>query len=96
MFQKKIIENLSTIKQQVFVCINENQWQHHFEADNYTNIKKIPKCELQDMILEKQFIKLAMKFPLQTWNDVPSLLDDSFNQLITILKISCPGGETDL
>ena len=87
MFQQKIIENVADVKQEVFICTNENQWQHHFEADNYTNIKKIEKAELQQMILEKQFIKLAIKFTLQSWNDIPSLLDKSFYELIKMLKL---------
>ena len=86
MFQQKIIENLSAVKQQVFVCINESQWQHHFEADNYTDIKKTGKNELQEMILEKQFIKLAIKFPLQSWDTIPSLIDKAFEELIKMLK----------
>ena len=86
MFQQKIIENLSAVKQQVFVCINENQWQHHFEADNYTDIKKTGKNELQEMLLEKQFIKLAIKFPLQSWDTIPSLIDKAFEELIKMLK----------
>ena len=86
MFQQKIIENLSAVKQQVFICINENQWQHHFEEDNYVDIKKIGKNELQDMILQKQFIKLAIKFSLQSWNDMPSLIDKAFDDLIKMLK----------
>ena len=85
-FQQKIIENIDAVPQDVFICINENQWQHHFEADNYTNIKKIPRGELQNMILKKQFIKLAIKFPLHAWNDIPSLLENSFTEIIKMLK----------
>ena len=86
MFQQKIIENVDAVTQEVFMCINENQWQHHFGADNYNNIKKLQTNELQDVIIKKTFVKLAVKFPLQAWNEIPSLLDDSFNQLITMLK----------
>ena len=86
MFQQKIIQNIAAIKQDVFICINEYEWQHHFEADNYASIKIIQADKLQDVIIRKPFIKLAVKFPLQAWNEIPSLIDDSFNQLITMLK----------
>ena len=86
MFQQKIIDNIPATKADVFICISENQWQHHFEADNYTAIKNTLKDTLQDMIMQKPFIKLAIKFPLQSWNDIPSLLDDSFTELILMLK----------
>ena len=85
-FQKIIIENVYAVNQDIFICLNENQWQHHFEAENYTNIKKIPEDELQDIILEKQFIKLSIKFPLQSWNDIPSLLENSFTEIMKMLK----------
>ena len=85
-FQQKIIENIDVVTPDIFICINETQWQHHFEADNYTNIKKLPKDKLQHMMLEKEFIKLAIKFPLQTWNEIPSLLENSFTEIITMLK----------
>ena len=85
-FQQKIIENIDAARQDIFICINENQWQHIFEADNYTKIKKFTADVLQEMIVEKQFIKLAIKFPLQSWNDIPSLLENSFTEIITMLK----------
>ena len=85
-FQKIIIENVYAVNQDIFICINENQWQHHFEADNYTDIKKLTEYALQAMIVEKQFIKLSIKFPLQSWNEIPSLLENSFTEIITMLK----------
>ena len=85
-FQKKIINNVDVVTQNFFICIHENQWQHHFEADNYTNVKKIPKDELEDIISETAFVKLAIKFPLQSWNDVPLLLENSFTEIIKMLK----------
>jgi hypothetical protein len=86
MFQQKIIENIDLVTQDVFICINENQWQHHFEADNYADIKKITKDELREIIPGKEFIKLSIKFPLQSWSDIPSLLDDAFTELVKMLK----------
>ncbi len=85
-FQQKIIDNITAVEEEVFICINENQWQHHFEADNYTGIKKLSEAALQDMIIGKEFIKLAIKFPLQPWAALPALLDQSFVEIIKLLK----------
>lgn len=85
-YQQKIIENISAVKQDVFICVHESQWQHHFEADNYISIKKLQEDALRKMIVEKPFIKLAISFPLHPWNDIPSLLDGSFTELISMLK----------
>jgi hypothetical protein len=86
MFQQKIIENIKSAKQDFFICIHENQWQHHFEADNYAAIKRLNEGELMKFIVEKEFTKLAIKFPLQSWDTIPLLLDESFVEIIKILK----------
>ncbi len=86
MFQQNIIQNIQAAEQDIFICIHEDQWHHHFEAHNYKGVKKIMKEELRVMITEKSFIKLAIKFPLQTWNEISSLLDDSFTELMEMLK----------
>jgi len=86
MFQQKIIENLDPVKQDIFICIHESQWHHHFEADNYIHAKQLSKIDLQDTILKKQFVKLAVKFPVQQWNNIPALLDRSFAAIIEMLK----------
>ena len=85
-FQEKIIKNVSSAKQDFFTCINESQWHHHFKADNYVPVKGLTGEELQNIILKKQFVKLAVKFPLQQWNDIPALLDGSFKEIIEMLK----------
>ena len=86
MFQEKIIKNVSSAKLDFFICINESQWQHHFEADNYIRVKQLPGKDLQAVILEKQFVKLAVKFPLQQWSTIPALLDGSFKEIMEMLK----------
>lgn len=86
MFQEKIIADINSGKQDIFICINENQWQHHFEADNYIDVKKMNSNDLKDLIEKKQFIKLAMKFPLQPWAALPALLENSFLEMIKLLK----------
>lgn len=85
-FEKKIISNVNSLKQELFICINKDQWQHHFEEDNYISVKQLTARELEDTVLLKPFIKLGIKFPLQSWNDVPVLLDNSFKGIIEMLK----------
>lgn len=85
-FQQKIIENMDALPPGFFICIHESQWQHHFEADNYRSIKGLGKNELEDLIIPKTFIKLAIKFPLQPWAALPALLNESFEEIIKLLK----------
>ncbi|MBK8521716.1 MAG: hypothetical protein WAT20_08590 [Ferruginibacter sp.] len=85
-FQQKIIDNIGAMSPDVFICIHENQWQHHFEEDNYMSVKQFSRADLTDTINKKQFIKLGIKFPLQPWAALPSLLDKSFLEIIKLLK----------
>lgn len=86
MFQQKILKNLQEAKPGIFICINESQWHHHFEADNYVALKLLSAKEVEEIIIEKQFIKLAVKFSLQQWNAIPAVLDKSAEALIEMLK----------
>jgi hypothetical protein len=89
-FQQKILDNMDAMEQDVFICIHENQWHHHFEPDNYISIKNLRIGAWQDMVIEKDFIKLAIKFPLQPWAALPALLDKSFLEMIELLKDQLP------
>ncbi|MEO6540170.1 MAG: hypothetical protein ABIN74_04225 [Ferruginibacter sp.] len=86
LFQEKILENMNTAQPDIFICIHESQWHHHFEAHNYKRVNELSAKEREALILENQFVKLAVKFPLQQWNDIPALLDRSFKAIIEMLK----------
>ena len=85
-FQQKIVNNINATTQELFICINENQWQHHFEADNYMAVKKLSGAALSDLVSKKPFIKVGIKFPLQPWDALPELLNKSFLEMIELLK----------
>lgn len=86
LYQEKIYERLHTLDQDIFICINESQWQHHFEGDNYINVKQLSPADLQDIIYKKQFLKLAIKFPLQQWDTIPALLQEYYRAIMAMLK----------
>lgn len=73
-FEEKIIANHQLLKGQSFyLCINKEEWEHHFHDDNYGLIIDIPVNEFQQFITEKKFIKLSVKFELGKWCELPSL-----------------------
>jgi hypothetical protein len=86
LYQEKIIKHIGLPRQEIFICINKNQWHHHFEAENYTSVKQLPDADLREHVREKQFIKLAIHFPLQPWTDLPALLEEAFLEMIELLK----------
>lgn len=86
-YQTKIIGSFETLQKEKFsVCINEDQWEHHFETNNYIPVHDLTGSQYNEIIVKRAFIKLAKKIPLEQWNDVEKKLLDIFGQLINSLK----------
>lgn len=71
-----------------YICINNDQWQHHFENDNYLPADNFTLSEFSAMLTREPFIKIAKKIPLNQWDDVPEFIEKSFAELIGLLKIT--------
>ena len=82
-YEKKIIATLSDLQNDgFFICINEDQWEHHFEDSNYRHLTKMNKEKLIQNINEAGFLKLSQKIPLQQWDDVITIATGIFHQLL--------------
>jgi hypothetical protein len=85
-FESKIISAYSLLKKNGFsCCVNAEQWEHHFEKNNYLMLDELGKAGFEKEITGKNFLKLAKKIPLAEWDDAENILLTSFEQLITIL-----------
>jgi hypothetical protein len=49
-----------------FFGINESEWEHHFEKNNYVLFNEIKTINESDF-KNRQFIKIANKLPLEAW-----------------------------
>lgn len=65
-----------------FACINNEQWHHHFELNNYQPLKNIPSIE---NLLKKPFIKLAKNLSLHEWNKAPGFYTDTYSEILGII-----------
>jgi hypothetical protein len=70
-------------KEDYFVCINNEQWQHHFEETNYKPLREIESVE---KILNQPFIKIAKKIPLTQWNNILEFYANNYTDLIRMLS----------
>jgi hypothetical protein len=68
-----------------FICINEDQWEHHFEIDNYIPVADMRYSEFET-VCNKNFLKLAKKIPIENWNETESKLPEIVGQLINVLN----------
>ncbi len=87
LFQQQLINAYSVFTStDFFLCINDDQWEHHFEKDNYKRVKEITSREFEQLLSKKSFIKLAQKYPLQQWDEIPTLLLTEFRKIMEIVK----------
>jgi hypothetical protein len=70
-----------------YVCVNENEWQHHFENDNYVPANALTQEEIMSILSQQHFIKVAAKFSLQQWKEADVLLEKTFADLLELLKL---------
>ena len=69
-----------------FCCINENEWQHHFDNTNYISLNEMSEQQFKTIIKEKPFIKIAKKIPLHQWDDAGDILLNDFKVLTEIIS----------
>jgi hypothetical protein len=77
------------------ICVNNDQWQHHFGEGNYKPCSTCTETQLTELLQKENFIKLALRYDINHWNDLPGLLTGGY-KLISTLLVSCRGGETIL
>ncbi len=77
-----------------FVCVNENEWEHHFEDSNFKSANSLSQYEFKSAC-ERSFIKIAKKIPLTEWDKAPEFLLKSFDEILQWLKINYQAGKTD-
>ena len=95
-FIKENLYNRESIHaEELFIGVNENQWQHHFEEDNFVPLVQLSQQQRIALFEKNNFVKLAIKFSLDKWNEMPALLNDGYKKMAGLL-INSPTGEKDL
>jgi hypothetical protein len=81
-FETNILQQKET---DFYICVNENQWQHHFEEDNYKLLSTLSANEMNN-IKQQNFIKVALKYELHHWNMMQSLLPEGYKKINELLE----------
>ncbi len=88
-FLKSLQSNIGLMQSNNFyLCINKGEWQHHFETNNYIAAKSLTEEKIKAILLQRHFIKVAAKFPLHQWDDVPALLEKSFTEMMGLMRLN--------
>ncbi len=86
-YEERICSRLiESVGSDFFVCVNEDQWQHHFESSNYVELNQLGGAGLAYVFQEKDFLKIAIKIDLTNWNNIDSLLEAAYNKMIQLLR----------
>jgi hypothetical protein len=73
-------------KNNYWIGVSDDPWQHHFEEDNYQPLEKITKEEFSSILHREPFIKLSKKIDLTQWDEVPAFIEQVFTEMISMLK----------
>jgi hypothetical protein len=74
---------------QWYICINNDQWQHHFETDNYLPANDNVLTHVNEKaIQEKSFFKTAKKLPLQQWDNAYDFFVSGYNEILNMLMVN--------
>lgn len=81
-------------KNNFFICVNKNEWEHHFEEDNYKHASAISLQQFEK-INQKDFFKISKKIALSQWNETNDFVINSFREIMQLLQISYQGDKKD-
>lgn len=98
--KKNYIRNIEEVflflqKNNFFICVNENEWHHHFEEDNYIPVSSLNMHQFKK-INEKDFFKVSKKIPVTEWKKADEFLLNSFKEIIDLLQINFLNDKKDL
>ncbi len=78
-----------------FICVNEDEWQHHFKEDNYLPVSLLDISQFKK-INEKDFFKVSKKIPVTEWEKANEFLLNSFKEIMELLQINFLNDKKDL
>ena len=67
-----------------YYCIGADEWAHHFETSNYLPARQCVQEGLVDD--ERNFCKIALKFPLDNWNNWETSLIQAYRNIFVLLQ----------
>ena len=84
MYAAKILKSLLSVAD-LYISVGENEWQHHFEETNFRKSSSITN-DFKLQIQRCNFFKVAVKYELQHWNMMQSILPDGYKKIAEIIR----------
>lgn len=71
-------------KEKFFISVNDDEWEHHFEKNNFARIDTLSKISFVKTIKKNNFLKIAYNIPLKKWDETAEKLFHHFKMLIVL------------
>ncbi len=84
--RSKLLKHKEILLDGFYVGVNENQWEHHFEPHNFFPYAELDENGREKLFDKNDFIKLALKFELAQWNNMPALLNEGYNKIAALIS----------
>jgi hypothetical protein len=68
-------------RNEFYTCINEEQWHHHLEKENYLPVKSFTANDFADHVKKRLFIKLSIELSFSQWDNAIQLLSENFTRI---------------
>ena len=82
-YEKQVAENFELWKSNVFyLCIHEEEWEHHFEENNYLPVASFKAADFSKQLQQRKFIKLAKQVPLDKWDEMDVIALNTFSLIM--------------
>lgn len=84
--KEKLLKNKTLLETDFYIGINENQWEHHFEVNNFVPYHQLTAAQHTKLFRQNDFIKLALKFDLHQWNHMHALLSAGYKKIGNLIS----------
>lgn len=83
----KIISKHDTLsKNNFYLCISDNEWEHHFEKTNFCAVNELSNDAFEKRINKERFIKLSVRIDLYQWEKLPDLVASTTKTIMKMLN----------
>jgi hypothetical protein len=80
---KKIMKKFSVLSESNFyVYTGQKEWEHDFDPSSYKRVSALNKDELKKVSVENSFLKLAIKFPIDSLRAIEDKLLRNYELLV--------------
>lgn len=85
--EQSILNKIALSDLELFICVNDNQWQHHFEDSNYVLVSSKNSGELAAIFEKQSFLKIAIKYPISDWKNMLLNLENGSLKFLRLLAV---------